>query len=68
MVITRFLLVSLDMDAILAEATIHKMSNQIDRTNPGRHHSRGLRKRSYGSDAATVGAGRYQPRHSGYSI
>ena len=68
MVITRFLLVSLNMDAILAEATIYKMLYPIDRINPAGHHSRGLRKRSLGSYEVTVGVGRYQPGHSGYSI
>ena len=40
----RSLLVSLDIDAILAETTIHKMSTPIVLINPAGYRSRGLRE------------------------
>ena len=42
--VSRLLLVSLDVDAILAEATIHKMSTPIVPINPADDRSRGLRE------------------------
>ena len=44
MLVSRFLLVSLDIDAILAEAVIHKMSTPIVLINPIDRRSRGLRE------------------------
>ena len=44
MLVSRSLLVSLDIDAILAEATIHKMSTPLVLINPVDHRSRGLRE------------------------
>ena len=59
--ISRFLLVSLDVDAILAEATIHKMSTPIVPINPADPALAGCR-----SGKAIVRAGRYQPGRSGH--
>ena len=44
MLVSRSLLVSLDIDAILAEATVYKMSTPIVLINPADHRSRGLRE------------------------
>ena len=44
MLVSRFILVSLDIEATLAEAPIHKMSTPIFLINPADHRSRGLRE------------------------